>query len=39
MHTTAVDGSKVDNHSSKDVDPDDFGAATDEVTPTFQIKC
>lgn len=31
MCTIAVDGSKVDSHSSKAVD--DFGAATDEVIP------
>lgn len=33
--TSAVDGSKVANHSSNAVDPD-FGAANDRATP---IKC
>ena len=34
--TAAVDGSKVLNHSSNVGDPDDFGAATDNVTPILQ---
>jgi len=31
--TTAVDGSKVFNHSSNAVDFNDFGAAADRTTP------